>query len=175
MATTTIETEEAADEGRPLVNVRAVARGTDLSFTNALVGGAIGDQVAVSRGLVQFGYGGKSLKVHQGGAGVIATAGETTIQQGGARSVLSAGSVTMTQAGSGFAVGRSIRVERQGLVIFGLAPRLEVQDGGRVIFGPKAALALLGGIAALGALVSVAMALGRSPEKPAQGRKPAKK
>ena len=175
MATTSIESEEAADEGRPLVNVRAVARGTDLSFTNALVGGAIGDEVSVSRGLVQFGYGGKSLKVHQGGAGVIATAGEASIQQGGARTVLSAGAITMTAAGSGFAVGRTINVERQGLVIFGISPRLEVRDGGKVVFGAKAALALVGGLAALGTFVAVAAALGRSPKTPPQGRKAAKK
>ncbi len=175
MATKAIETDEAADEPRPLVNVRAVARGTELSFTNALVGGAIGDTVEVSRGAIRAGFGGRSLKVHQGFAGTVATAGETSIQQAGARTVMSAGAVTMTAAGSGFAVARTINVERQGMVIFGISPRLEVRDGGKVVFGAKAALALVGGLAALAAVVSVAAALGRSPEMASQKGKPAKK
>jgi hypothetical protein len=158
--TTTIESEAATSEQRPLVTVRAIARGTELSLTNALVGGAIGETVTVSRGLIRHGYGGRSLDVRQAIAGVVATAGQTTVQQAGAQAILSAGSVTMNQAGSGFAVGRSIRIERQGIVVFGLAPRIDVHRGGRVVFGTKASLALIGGLGTLLAVVTMMLRRG---------------
>jgi hypothetical protein len=162
MATTTIGAGETTAEDRPFVTVRAITRGTDLRLTNALVGGAIGETVTVSRGLIRHGYGGRSLEVRQAVAGVVATAGQTSVQQAGAQAILSAGSVTMNQAGSGFAIGRSIRVERQGLVVFGLAPRIDVNEGGRVVFGPRASLALVGGIGALIAVVAMTLRRGRA-------------
>ncbi|HEY6609153.1 MAG TPA: hypothetical protein VI277_08165 [Candidatus Limnocylindria bacterium] len=160
----TIESGETTGERRPLVTANAISRGTEISLTNALVGGAIGQTVSVSRGVIRHGYAGQSLEVRQAVAGVVATAGQTSVQQAGARAVLSAGSVTMTQAGSGLAVGRSIRIERQGVVVFGIAPRIDVHEGGRVIFGPKASLALIGG---LGALLAAATMMRRRGDGPA--------
>jgi hypothetical protein len=168
MTTSTPEitpTEAAADgsttgeapQERSLVNIRAIARGSDLDISNALVGGAFGDRISVSRAFVRTAFGGRSLDVRQAGAGVIATAGGASIQQGGAQTILSTGTVTMRQAGSGIALARSVSVDQGGLVIFGIAPRLEVRDGGRVVFGPLPALAFIGSVA--GAITIAALAI----------------
>jgi hypothetical protein len=66
----------------------------------------------------------------------------------------------MEQAGSGFAIARRIRVGHSGTTVFALTPQLEVQEGGRVIFGRSASLAIVGGVAALAALL-VALLRGR--------------
>jgi hypothetical protein len=82
------------------------------------------------------------------------------VRQGGAQAIVSAGSVTMEQAGSGFAIARRIRVGHSGTVVFALTPQLEVQEGGRVILGRSASFAIVGGVAALAALL-VALLRGR--------------
>jgi hypothetical protein len=162
-ATTDPATTEAPQE-RSLVNIRAIERGSDLDLSNALVGGAFGDRVAVSRAFVRTAFGGRSLDVRQAGAGVIAAAGGASIQQGGAQTILSAGTISMRQAGSGIALARTVSVEQGGLVIFGIAPRLEVRDGGRVVFGPLPALAFIGAVAGAAAIAAIALraARGRS-------------
>jgi hypothetical protein len=164
MTTTTPETANGTDAAttdappeRSLVNIRAIERGSDLEITNALVAGAFGDRVAVSRGFVRTAFGGRSLEVRQAGAGVIAAAGGASIQQGGAQTILSAGSISMRQAGSGIALARTVSVDEGGLVIFGIAPRLEVREGGRVVFGPLPALAFIGAVA--GAVTIAAFAI----------------
>jgi hypothetical protein len=162
--TTTPETD-AIPVGEPaersLINVRAIARGSDVDISNALVGGAIGDRVSVSRAFVRTAFGGRSLDVHQAGAGVIATAGGASIQQGGAQAIVSAGTVSMRQAGSGIALARTVAVDRGGLVIFGIAPRLEVREGGRVVFGPLPALAFIGAVAGAVTIAAFALRAGR--------------
>jgi len=150
-----------APQDRSLLNIRAIARGSDLDIQNALVGGAFGDRVSVSRAFVRTAFGGRSLDVHQAGAGVIATAGGASIQQGGAQTILTTGTVTMRQAGSGIALARSVSVDQGGLVIFGIAPRLEVRNGGRVVFGPLPALAFIGSVAAAITIAAVAIRAGR--------------
>ena len=133
---------------RSLISVRGLARGTDLELKNAVVGGAFGERVSVSRAFVRAAIGTRAVEVRQAGAGVIATAGGASIHQGGAQAVVTTGRVSMRQAGSGVALGRSVSVEN-GLVIFGIAPRIDVGAGGRVVFGPIAGLAVLGSVALL--------------------------
>ena len=142
---------------RSLVNVRALARGNQLEVKNALVGAAVGERVSVTRALVRGAIGGRSVEIHQGGAGVLATAGGATITQGGAQTILTTGAVTVRQGGSGFALARSISVDN-GLVIFGITPRLEIGKGGRVVFGPAAALAIVGAVAAVAVIGAVVRA-----------------
>jgi hypothetical protein len=162
-ATPTTPAPDAAESQEPeraLVSLRALARGSQLELKNALVGGALGERITVTRALVRAAVGARSVELHQAGAGVIATAGGASIQQGGAQAVVSAGPVTMRQAGSGFAIGRSVTVEN-GLVIFGIAPRIDVAEGSRVIFGPLASLAIIGSVAALAGIAAILVRAGR--------------
>ena len=154
-------TATGAPNERSFVNIRAIERGSDLDISNALVGGAFGDRISVSRAFVRTAFGGRSLDVHQAGAGVIATAGGASIQQGGAQTILTTGTVTMRQAGSGIALARSVSVDQGGLVIFGIAPRLEVRDGGRVVFGPLPALAFIGSVAGVITIATLAIRAAR--------------
>jgi nitric oxide reductase activation protein len=59
----------------------------------------------------------------------------------------------MEQAGSGFAIARRIRIGHSGMTVFAVTPQLEVQEGGRVVFGRSASFAVVGGVAALAALL----------------------
>lgn len=158
--TTSPEAAESQGGDRALVSLRALARGSQLELKNAVVGGAVGERISVTRAFVRAAVGTRSVELRQAGAGIIATAGGASIQQGGAQAVVSAGPVTMRQAGSGFAIGRSIRVEN-GLIIVGIAPRIEAAEGSRVLFGPLAALAIIGSAAALAGVAALLVRAGR--------------
>lgn len=149
-----VAADDETGSERSWVNVHALTRGNQLEVKNAVVGAAVGDRVSVTRALVRGAIGGRSVQIHQGGAGVLATAGGATIEQGGAQTIVTAGAVTVRQGGSGIAVARSISVDN-GLVIFGITPRLEIGDGGRVVFGPAAALAIVGAVAAVAVIGAV--------------------
>lgn len=165
MTTTTTAKDRAREAGlgdeaqpeRALVNVRAIERGEDIHLANAVVGGAIGDRVAVSRGLVRHAYGGRSLEVRQGAAGLIATAGGASLEQAAAQAVVSAGSVTLHRAGSIVTIARDVEVERGGIVLLGVSARTVVHEGGRVLLGPMATLALVAGLAVAGAALAAAV------------------
>jgi hypothetical protein len=150
----TVEPMTEPVDGKPLVTVSALVRGVDVELRNALAGVIVaGDDVRLERGGARSIFAGGNLTVSRAGAGVIVAGGDTSISKGGAQAVISAGGVTMESAGSGVAIGRRIRIGRNGLAVFALAPQLEVQEGGRVIFGRAASFAIVGGFAALGALL----------------------
>lgn len=148
--------EAPAEEARnrALVSVAGLVRGVDVELKTALVGAAVAaDDLTVERGFVRTAFAGGELHVRQGGAGVIVSGGDTTIHQGGAQAIISAGTVNMESAGSAFAIGRRIRVAQGGTAVLALTPHLEVGEGGRVIFGRSAAVAIVGAVLSLVALL----------------------
>lgn len=146
----------AASSPRPLMSVHAIERGQDVELRNALVGGAIGERVSITRALVRHAYGGGSFELRQAGAAVVATAGGATIDRGGAQAILSAGTVTMHRAGAGAVIARSVEIDQGGTVLLAITPRIEVHGGGRVLVGTGAALAAAGLLTALVAGVVLA-------------------
>jgi hypothetical protein len=133
---------EAGARRDALVTVSGIVRGQEVDLRNALVG-------AGARSI----FAGGGLEIHQGGAGLIVAGGAASIRQGGAQAIVANGDVSMEQAGSGIAIGRRISIGPSGMTVLALAPSLEVHDGGKVIFGRSASLAILGGFAALAALL----------------------
>jgi hypothetical protein len=145
---------EAGARRDALVTVSGIVRGQEVDLRNALVGAILAsDEVEIERGGARSIFAGGGLEIHQGGAGLIVAGGAASIRQGGAQAIVANGDVSMEQAGSGIAIGRRISIGPSGMTVLALAPSLEVHDGGKVIFGRSASLAILGGFAALAALL----------------------